>query len=80
MGTGGSLLGDRLLLCMLPNILWATEVSKPVMILMKNLICSVARKDEKGDFKEMKLKKEKSEEFPKREKKSKAWYKPAMEK
>ena len=68
MGTGGSLLGDRLLLCMLPNILWATEVSKPVMILMKNLVCSVVRKDKKKDFKEIKLKKEKSEEFPKREK------------
>ena len=80
MGTGGSLLGDRLLLCMLPNILWVTEVSKPVMILLKNLVCSVARKDEKRDFKEMKLKKEKSEEFPKREKKLKAWYKPVMEK
>ena len=53
--TDCSFLGHRLQLCMLPNILWVTEVSKPVIILMKNLVCSVAKIDEKKDLNEMKL-------------------------
>ena len=59
MGTDDSFSGHRLQLCMLPNRLWVTEVSKPVMILAKNSVCSVAKRDEKKkDFSEMKLIKE----------------------
>lgn len=54
----GSFLGHRLQLCMLPSRLWVTEVSKPVMIWTKSSVCSVAKKDEKKDFKEMKWEKE----------------------
>ena len=40
---------------MLPNRLWVTEVSKLVMILAKNSVCSVVKKDENKDLNKMKL-------------------------
>lgn len=56
MGTDGSFFTHRLQLCVLPNILWVTELSKPAIILAKNSVCIVAEK--KKDFKEIKRKKE----------------------
>ena len=43
---------------MLLNRLWVAEISELFMIVAKNSVCSVAKKDEKKDFKEMKQKKE----------------------
>ena len=43
---------------MLLNRLWVAEISELFMIVAKNSVSSVAKKDEKKDFKEMKQKKE----------------------
>ena len=42
---------------MLPNRLWVAEVSELFVIVAKNSVCIVAKKDEKKDFKQMKQKK-----------------------
>ena len=69
MGTDGSFLCHRWQLWVLLNRLWVAEISELFMIVAKNSVCSVAKKDFKKDFKEMKKKRNKGEEFPKRKQK-----------
>ena len=51
---------------MLLNRLWVAEISELFMIVAKNSVCSVAKKDEKKDFKEMKQKKEQGRRISKK--------------